>query len=148
MEAVIFCGIQAAGKTTFYVERFLKTHIRIALDLLHTRNKETKLLELCLSLQQRFVVDNTNPTRAERQKYIGAAKAHKFSVTGYYFHTGVPAALARNERRQGKERIPVPGLWGTHKKLEPPGFEEGFDRLYQVEIVDHRFAVTQWLPGE
>jgi hypothetical protein len=33
MEAVILVGIQAAGKSTFYRERFFQTHLRISLGL-------------------------------------------------------------------------------------------------------------------
>jgi predicted kinase len=142
MEAVIFCGIQAAGKTTFYVQRFLRTHLRISMDLLHTRNKERQLLELCYGLRQRFVVDNTNPTRKDRAPYIEGARLHKFRVIGYYFDTDIAAAVGRNAERTGKEKIPVPGLRGTYKKLEPPQYSEGFDDLYRVEIVDHAFVVT------
>jgi hypothetical protein len=40
MQAIIFTGIQATGKTSFYAQHFLKTHIRISLDMLHTRNVE------------------------------------------------------------------------------------------------------------
>lgn len=32
MEAVIFVGIQASGKTSFYLERFFETHVRISRD--------------------------------------------------------------------------------------------------------------------
>jgi hypothetical protein len=35
MEAVILTGIQAAGKSTFYQERFSGTHVRINLDMLN-----------------------------------------------------------------------------------------------------------------
>jgi predicted kinase len=56
MEAVVLIGIQASGKTTFYQQRFFATHVRISLDLLRTRE------------QQRFVVDNTNITAAERAR--------------------------------------------------------------------------------
>jgi hypothetical protein len=66
MEAVIFCGIQATGKTSFFKEKFFKTHIRISLDLLNTRNKEQTFIDTCLATQQRHVIDNTNPTREER----------------------------------------------------------------------------------
>lgn len=141
MEAVLFCGIQAAGKTTFYVERFLRTHVRISMDMLHTRNKERQLVQLCLFMQQRFVVDNTNATQKERSKYIEAARCHKFRIIGYYFHTHVAAALARNATRTGKEHIPIPGIRGTYKKLEPPRYEEGFDILYRVEITSKGFRV-------
>jgi len=35
-DAVIFTGIQASGKSTFYKEQFSRTHIRINLDMLRT----------------------------------------------------------------------------------------------------------------
>lgn len=44
MDAVIFVGLQAAGKSTFYRERFFTTHLRISLDQLHTRHRERALL--------------------------------------------------------------------------------------------------------
>ncbi|WPQ66349.1 hypothetical protein SIO70_15935 [Chitinophaga sancti] len=67
MEAIIFCGIQASGKSTFYSEHFFNSHARISLDLLNTRNREDIFLHACFSTHMPFVVDNTNPTRAERQ---------------------------------------------------------------------------------
>jgi len=70
MEAVVFCGIQASGKTTYYARHFLHTHVRISLDLLRTRHRETLFLEACLETQMRFVADNTNPTREERARYV------------------------------------------------------------------------------
>ena len=33
MEAVIFIGIQASGKSTFFKERFFNTHVRINLEM-------------------------------------------------------------------------------------------------------------------
>jgi hypothetical protein len=63
MEAIIFCGIQASGKTSFYKEHFFKTHIRISLDLLNTRRKENIFLQTCFETQQRFVVDNTKRSK-------------------------------------------------------------------------------------
>lgn len=35
MEGILFIGIQASGKSTFYKERFFNSHLRISLDLLH-----------------------------------------------------------------------------------------------------------------
>ena len=66
MEAVILVGLQGAGQSSFYRERFFATHVRISLDLLKTRHRERRLLQACVETGQRFVVDNTNPTRAER----------------------------------------------------------------------------------
>lgn len=115
MEAVIFCGIQGAGKSTFYKEHFFKTHVRISLNLLKTRQCENMLLHTCFVMQQPFVIDNTNATKMERHKYIEKAKTYKFILKGYYFNTNVADALARNKNKTGKENIPVAGIITTHK---------------------------------
>ena len=144
MEAVIFCGIQASGKSTFFTERFFATHVRISLDLLRTRHREKLFFTLCLESGQRFVVDNTNPTRAERQAYINAARQKKFQVAGYYFSSRIEDALARNMLRQGKARIPEVAIMATVKKLERPSYAEGFDRLFHVGIRENAFIVSEW----
>jgi predicted kinase len=143
MEAIIFCGIQAAGKTTFYKERFFKTHLRISLDLLNTRGKEDIFLQTCFQTQQRFVVDNTNVTKKERQRYISPAKQAKFKIVGYYFPSTVGAAISRNKNRTGKELIPPAGIGGTFKRLQLPEYDEGFDLLYQVRLVQDGFEVEE-----
>lgn len=144
MEAIIFIGIQATGKSTFYKERFFRSHVRISLDLLKTRNREDKMLQVCLETQQAFVVDNTNPTKEDREKYIHSAKARKYQVIGYYFQSKLPEALERNAQRLGKENIPGVGVRATYHKLQLPSLEEGFDRLYFVEIDKGTFIVKEW----
>ena len=143
MEIIIFCGIQASGKTTFFKEKFFKTHVRISLDQLHTRNKERKFIDTCFATRQRFVVDNTNPTKEERVKYISAAKANKFKVIGYYFRSQLNEAIERNSRREGKENIPEIGIRGTFNKIEIPCFDEGFDELYEVSIENNQFIIKR-----
>jgi predicted kinase len=143
MEAVIFCGIQAAGKTTFYLQRFFATHVRISLDLLRTRARERVLLDACFKARQPFVVDNTNVRREDRAGYVAAAKENGCRVVCYYFATDPKQAFARNKLRAGKAAVPAGGLFGTHKKLEPPTLAEGFDALYRVEIAEGgEFTVT------
>jgi predicted kinase len=144
METIIFCGIQATGKTTFFKEHFFKTHIRISLDQLNTRNKEQKFIETCISTQQAFVIDNTNPKREDRAKYIVIAQANKFKVIGYYFQSKLNEALNRNNGRLGKEKIAEVGIKGTFNKLELPSWEEGFDELYYVTIENNTFIIKEW----
>jgi predicted kinase len=83
MEAVVLCGIQGSGKTTLYRDRFLATHVRVALDLLRTRAREEAFVRLCLETQQPFVVDNTNPTAADRRRYVEPARAAGFRTIAY-----------------------------------------------------------------
>lgn len=136
MEAIIFVGIQASGKSTFYKEHFFRTHVRLNLDMLRTRHRENLLLRACIAMKQPFVVDNTNPTAEERTRYIVPAREAGFRVVGYYFETPAAEAATRNDARTGKERVPRGAVFGTHKKLQVPTSAEGFDRLYRVRLVD------------
>jgi predicted kinase len=145
MEVVVFIGIQATGKSTFYRQRFADTHIRINLDMLKTRRREQVLLGACLEARRPFVVDNTNVTREARAEYISQAKASRSSVIGYYFKSALQSAIERNDQRIGKARIPLKGIVATHRKLELPTYDEGFDRLFYVEIGDDgAFIVKEW----
>jgi predicted kinase len=144
METIIFCGIQATGKSSFYKERFFNTHLHLSLDLLNTRNRLGRFMETCFTTQLPFVIDNTNPTREEREQYIRAAKAHHYKVIGYYFKSVIGDSLLRNSKRQGKELIPEKGVKGTYNKLQLPMLEEGYDELYYVELSGDGFMVKPW----
>lgn len=143
MEAIIFVGIQASGKSTFYKDNFFKTHVRINLDMLKTRNRENILLEACIKAKQPFVVDNTNPAVSDRKKYIDTAKNAHFKVIGYYFRSNINEAVLRNKKREGKENIPLIGIRSTHAKLQVPQMEEGFDELYYVCIDEEEKFVIE-----
>ena len=145
MEAVVFVGLQGAGKSTFYKERFFATHIRVNLDMLKTRHREKRLVQACVETGQPFVVDNTNPTRAERAVYIRAAKDAGFRVVGYYFQSRVEDCKRRNEQRPPAQQVPLKGILGTAGRMELPARDEGFDALYYVRIDDTvAFVVEEW----
>jgi hypothetical protein len=74
MEAVILIGIQGTGKTTFCRQRFFDTHVRLSLDMLKTRYREDLLISACIVAKQPFVVDNTNITQVNRERYIRPAR--------------------------------------------------------------------------
>ncbi|MFU1796230.1 AAA family ATPase [Paenibacillus azoreducens] len=143
MECVIFIGIQGSGKSTFYKEHFFKTHMRINLDMLRTRNREDIYLAASIKAMQRFVVDNTNPTIDDRRKYIEIAKKYKFKVIGYYFEPDYALSFSRNEMRQGKEKVSEVAIKSTLKKLQKPTYAEGFDELYTVKSADGEFLIEK-----
>lgn len=145
VEAVLFIGIQASGKSTFYRERLFDTHVRIALDMLRTRHRERLLVHACIAAKQPFVVDNTNPTSEERKKYILPARAGGFRVIGYYFAVPIETALRRNAERGERHRIPAIGIRGTRNRLEAPSFDQGFDELFHVRCAPcGKFVVEAW----
>ena len=145
MTAIIFIGIPAAGKSTFYKQRFFDTHIRINLDMLKTRHREKLLVEACIASRQPFVVDNTNAGRAERARFITAARSAGFRVIGYYFSSRIQEALERNRQRQGKARIADKGVLGTAGRMKIPSLVEGFDELWYVHMDGTGgFSVERW----
>ena len=147
MEAAIFIGVQGSGKTTFYRQRFFDTHVRISLDMLRTRHREEVLFAACLQAQQPFVIDNTNPLPADRSRYVGRARAAGFRVTAYFFLASLKDAIRRNNQRTGKQKIPVPALAATLRKLQAPAPEEGFDAIYTVTTTpEYAFVVGSGVP--
>ena len=146
MEAVLFIGIQAVGKSTFYTERFFATHVRINLEMLKTRHRELLLLQACIAAKQPFVVDNTNILRRDRARYIDSAKPVGFRIVGYYFQSRLKDALLRNSQRSGKANIPEKGVLAKYQRLELPSYSEGFDQLYYVVIdpATNQFQIKEW----
>ncbi|HEU5117338.1 MAG TPA: ATP-binding protein [Isosphaeraceae bacterium] len=145
MEAVIFVGLQGSGKSTFYRERFFHTHLRLNLDMLRTRHRERRFLNLCVETGLRFVVDNTNPSQAERAVYIQAARATGFRIVGYYFQSRVEDCQRRNLQRPSAQQVPLRGLLGAAGRMERPVWDEGFDELFYVRIDEMgRFVVEEW----
>jgi predicted kinase len=136
MEAVILVGVQGAGKSTFYRERFFDTHVRINLDMLKTRKREQLLVAACLEAGQSFVVDNTNPQASDRARYIALARAKGSRVIAYFFDVPLRDAMHRNNQRKLRKKIPPVAVAGTHKKLELPRKDEGFDQIFTVQVAE------------
>ncbi len=146
MEAVIVCGIQGAGKSTFVRERFFDTHVRISRDLLRTPHRESSFLRTCLETRQPFVVDKVNATRADRAAYLTPALEAGLRAVAIWLDVRPRDAIARNAARAGRARVPVPAILGTYKRLEVPSAEEGFWEVWRVELTDDGFVVAPLPP--
>ncbi len=144
MEAIIFMGIQASGKSSFYFDKFSNTHLRLNLDMLKTRNRERILFDACIKSKQPLVIDNTNPTKEDRIKYIEKLKQNKFKIIGYYFNSSIKDCLDRNNQREGKKKIPEVAIKGTRNKLELPEYSEGFDELFYISLKTNGFDIKGW----
>ena len=132
MQLIIFTGIQASGKSTFYQQYFSSTHLRINLDMLKTRHRENIIFEAGLASKTKMVIDNTNPDDESRARYIQRAKDAGFEVIAYYFKTDLNSTLERNKQRQGKAYIPEIGVRATYKQIQIPHLSVGFSEFFQV----------------
>jgi hypothetical protein len=121
MEAIVLCGVQGSGKTTLYRDRFAATHEHVSLDVLGSRAREAALLEACLDEGRPFVVDNTNPTVADRARYLDAAREAGFKVIGY---------LVEGDGRS--EHVGPGTTAATARRFVRPALEEGFDELWHA----------------
>lgn len=143
-EMIIFIGIPASGKSTFYEKNFAATHDRISLDILQTRFRENKMLLEAVDSGKSCVIDNTNVLVPERKKYIDIAKKHGYKIIGYYFRSAIDECRIRNNRRQGKKKVPEIALRNKIAHLERPFKQEGFDELFYVKIENNNFVISQF----
>jgi predicted kinase len=147
MECVILIGLPAAGKSTFFRERFAATHDHVSKDLLRNnrrpQRRQEQLIAESLAAGRSVVVDNTNPSVGVRAPLIEVARKYGADVVGYFFITDASDALRRNRAREGRERVPDVAIFTVRKHLQPPARAEGFDRLYAVTMIEaeRRFHV-------
>lgn len=141
---VILMGIQGSGKSTFCLTRLAGDYVRVNLDTLKTRHREKLLVEECIGAGRSFAVDNTNPTRLDRERYILPAKAAGYRIVGYLLESNLQDCKARNAQREGKARVPDMAIAATLRKLEIPAYDEGFDELYYVKNDGVTMTVCPW----
>ena len=145
-ELVMLIGLQGAGKTTFAGQRFRDTHVLISKDRLRNNRRperrQQRLIVEALAAGRSVVVDNTNPSIAERAALIACARSAGARVKGYVFTSPLTACRARNANRPPEAQVPDVGIFATVKRFESPIIGEGFDELWSVDTLsDLRFEV-------
>lgn len=153
MQLVIFVGLQASGKSTFFRTYFARTHQLVSKDMMRNNKnrarRQTQLIETALQAGGSVVVDNTNPTVEDRASLIQLGKIYGAEIIGYYFKSQVKQCLDRNQQRSGKARVPDVAIYVTIKKLVRPQIAEGFDKLFYVQMTDDSsFEVREWKEDE
>lgn len=147
-ECVILVGLPGAGKTTFYRQYLAATHRHISKDLWPNASgrdaRQRRALDEALGTGTSVCVDNTNPTVAARAAIVGIARVHGARIVGYFFDVTTRQAVARNARRQGREKVANVAIFTVAKRLQHPAPEEGFDQLFRVTLTEERtFNVTE-----
>ena len=141
---VILMGLQGSGKSTFYSQHLSDDFVHVNLDTLKTRHQEKLLIEECMQRESNFAIDNTNPTRLDRERYIKTAKEAGYRIVGYFLESKIKACMQRNALREGKARVPEKAIAATSNKLEIPSYDEGFDELYFVKNNGETMTIEEW----
>jgi predicted kinase len=152
LEVAVLVGVQGSGKSTFYRQRLAATHALVSRDRFRNSprpaQRQMALIEEALSRGQPVAVDNTSPAPGDRAAIVEVARRRGARTACYFFPTDVRAAIARNARRPGKERVPVVAILATAKRLVPPSRGEGFDRMFVVRAGEGgRFEVEERDPA-
>jgi predicted kinase len=155
LELIIFIGLQASGKSSFYQRQLVtgNAYDYVSKDLLYNnRNKarrQQQLIEEALQAGHSVVVDNTNATLADRAELIRQGRQYAATITGYYFESQVSQCLERNRTRSGKARVPDIAIFTTLKRLVRPSYQEGFDQLFYVRLGENdTFEIQHWKEDE
>lgn len=135
-ECIVLVGLPAAGKSTFYRARF-PGHQHISKDNFppHARDKQARQdreLRTALASARSVVVDNTNVTPADRAAIVTIAREFGARVICYYLEVSTRQAVARNEAREGRARVPKVAIFTAAKRLVPPDASEDFDELHVI----------------
>ncbi|WP_220505764.1 ATP-binding protein [Microbispora sp. H10830] len=144
-EVAVLVGLQASGKTTFYLQRLAATHAHVSKDnwpnARHRQRRQLRVIAETLEEGRNVAVDNTNPSPEEWGPLVVAAKEHGARVVAYWFPPDLTASLDRNARRPGRARVPEVGIHATVKRLRRPRPSDGFDAVHTV-IFDDRGGFT------
>jgi predicted kinase len=129
-------GLQGSGKSTWVAAHLAGTHSVVSKDhwprARHREARQQRVVAELLAEGRSVVVDNTNPSPAERAPLIALARAAGVPVRAVYLDTPLATALARNEGRTGRAKVPPVGVFSTRKRLAPPTEAEGFSAVETV----------------
>lgn len=140
LHCIIFCGLPASGKSSFY-RNHLASHgyVHINCDTLKSLSKCKLLAKQTFGESKNTVVDNTNVKRDTRSEWIQLCKQHKVLPIIFYFKMSLEHVFHNNKFRKllpadGSSAVPDVVIYTQNKNLEPPTREEGAHSVFIVNF--------------
>jgi predicted kinase len=129
-------GLQGSGKSTWVAEHLAGTHVVVSKDhwpnARHREARQRRIVAGLLAEGVSVVVDNTDPSPAERAPLVELAVAAGVPARAVFVDTPPETCQERNAARTGRARVPEVGLFSTAARLVPPTTAEGFAEIQIV----------------
>lgn len=137
---VVFTGLPASGKSTFYVEAMSANFGLVSKDLMAKKagkqGRMMKIVRAYLEQGKSLAVDNTNPRVEDRAPLIQIAREFQAKVVCLHFTGSEDDCRRRNAGREGKAYVPPSGFHTIAMRFVAPTWAEGFDEIHQVRLVE------------
>ncbi|XP_071966343.1 bifunctional polynucleotide phosphatase/kinase isoform X3 [Engystomops pustulosus] len=139
-EVVVTVGFPAAGKSSFIKEHLVsKGYVYANRDTLGTWQKCVAACEEALRNGKSIVVDNTNPDKESRSRYISCAQKAGVPIRCFLFSAPVEVAKHNNRFREmtSKGHVSVNDMViNSYKsKYVAPTLSEGFSEILKINFV-------------
>ncbi|XP_027900878.1 bifunctional polynucleotide phosphatase/kinase isoform X1 [Xiphophorus couchianus] len=143
-EVIVAVGYPAAGKSSFFHTHIVpKGYVYVNRDTLGSWQNCVSACERALKEGRSVAVDNTNPDRESRKRYLDVAKAAGVSCRCFFFTATLEQAKHNNRFREmapsnSKHAKVNDMVFHSYKKnFVAPNLSEGFSEILQIHFVPH-----------
>ena len=146
---VIMVGSPASGKS-YYSQKLENTgFLRINKDTMKTDKMIFKVFNEGIKDGRNIVIDNTNPTKEVREKFITAAKKASYYVSIVWMNFPISVVEYLDNYRIAKYKnqeyhVPIVAMRVYYKKLEKPTQKE-CDTLIEINTIDAPDMLNVWV---
>ena len=137
LHCIIFCGLAASGKSTFYRNHFKNDYVHVNMDNEKSLSKCVTLAKKCFISKKNCVIDNTNVDKANRAKWIKLCQEHCVIPILFYFQLPLQHIFHNCTYRKlldSSNTVNEVIIYTQNKKIECPTVEE-CENLYIVNFV-------------
>jgi len=146
---VVMVGSPASGKSYYSKELENKGFLRINKDSMKTDKIVEKAFNEGIKEGRSIVIDNTNPTKEARAKWINAAKKASYHVSIVWMNFPMPVVEYLDNYRIAKYKsqdyhVPLVAMRVYYKKLEVPTQQE-CDTLLEIKTINASDMLSVWV---
>lgn len=139
-EVIIMVGSPGSGKSHYCKENIVIGGYAYAnRDTMGSWQACVKMLEKSLQRKQSVVIDNTNPDKTTRKRYIDVIKKYNVPCRCFLMNTSPEHSKHNNRFRELTDKTHTPVgemiLNMFKKNFEEPSLDEGFEEIVKIDFI-------------